>query len=440
VIPEPSSESGNESVENPGRMESPERVGNAKQVENVESMENPGREESGLPTAERAGPDFANATPSAVAVVPEPLPFSFTGQATPYFRIWIVNFLLSVVTLGLWSPWAKVRKRRYFYGHTWVGGANFEYHGNPVAILRGRLIAAAAFVVYWFVDHLLPGAGPALLLVLLTAAPWIVARSLAFNAANSSHRGIRFGFDGSARAVLAAIWPLFLWPVVLWLSERDPLAIVENATAFIVTTAGLYLVLLCVYPYAVARVRRLTVSHSSWGQTRFLSSMRTKKVYAIYGIAIVLGVAGLVAMAVVGVAGYFVARLVPDIDADTIGIATAVWAGLLYVILVIVVMAYTRSRVGNLVFDTAELADLARFKSRVSARRLARLYAQNLFAIMFSAGLLIPWAAIRVARYRVESLSVQPQAALDSVSSAVTAGASATGEELGEVFGFDLAL
>ena len=43
----------------------------------------------------------------------------FTGQAGEYFRVWIVNVLLSVVTLGLYSPWARVRTRQYFYGHTW---------------------------------------------------------------------------------------------------------------------------------------------------------------------------------------------------------------------------------------------------------------------------------------------------------------------------------
>ena len=60
------------------------------------------------------------------------LRLAFTGRAGDYFRIWIVNLLLTLVTMGLWSPWAKVRKRRYFYGHSWLANANFEYHGNPV--------------------------------------------------------------------------------------------------------------------------------------------------------------------------------------------------------------------------------------------------------------------------------------------------------------------
>jgi hypothetical protein len=47
---------------------------------------------------------------------------------------------------------------------------------------------------------------------------------------------------------------------------------------------------------------------------------------------------------------------------------------------------------------------------------------------------------IRVARYRIESLSVLPDVPIDAVAATVSGGPAATGEELGEVFGFDLAL
>lgn len=44
--------------------------------------------------------------------------FSFTGTGSEYFRIWIVNLLLSIVTLGIYSAWAKVRRMKYFYRNT----------------------------------------------------------------------------------------------------------------------------------------------------------------------------------------------------------------------------------------------------------------------------------------------------------------------------------
>jgi len=37
-------------------------------------------------------------------------PVEFTAGAGEYFRIWIVNLALTIVTLGVYSAWAKVRR------------------------------------------------------------------------------------------------------------------------------------------------------------------------------------------------------------------------------------------------------------------------------------------------------------------------------------------
>ena len=55
---------------------------------------------------------------------------SFGGSGFEYFKIWIVNILLTILTLGLYYPWAKVRKNRYFYGNTSLDERNFEYHAT----------------------------------------------------------------------------------------------------------------------------------------------------------------------------------------------------------------------------------------------------------------------------------------------------------------------
>jgi uncharacterized membrane protein YjgN (DUF898 family) len=397
--------------------------------------------EPGPASAEPAPPPTQPATAAATPAGLPPLPFSFSGNASDYFRIWIVNLLLVLLSLGIWSAWAKVRKRRYFYGHTWVAGSNFEYHGNPLAILRGRLLAAGAFVVYWFTDHLQPDLGPWLLLALLGAAPWIIARSLSFNAANSSHRGIRFAFKGATREVAVAIWPLFLWPLVLWFTRTDPYDFSARRIGYFIAAGFVYVVLICAYPYAVARVRRLTVARSSWGASGFWSVLRIRQVYAIYGIAVLLALGGLLVAGTVGFGiGAAITFLIGERAGPVMALFAGLWIALLYGSIVVVTMAYTRSRIGNLVFDTTSLERLVRFRSSVSARRLARLYAGNLVAILCSVGLLIPWAVVRVARYRVESLVALPRAPLDDVEAAVWSNTAATGEELGEVFGFDLAL
>jgi len=69
--------------------------------------------------------------------------FAFTGSGGEYFRIWIVNLFLSIITVGIYSAWAKVRRERYFHSNLVLDKSTFAYHGNPVAILKGRLVVVA---------------------------------------------------------------------------------------------------------------------------------------------------------------------------------------------------------------------------------------------------------------------------------------------------------
>ena len=62
----------------------------------------------------------------------------FEGTAGEYFKIWIVNLALSVVTLGIFSAWAKVRSKRYLYGNTFIGAHAFDYHAQPLRIPGDR--------------------------------------------------------------------------------------------------------------------------------------------------------------------------------------------------------------------------------------------------------------------------------------------------------------
>ena len=110
----------------------------------------------------------------------------FRGRGGEYFRIWIVNLALSVLTLGLYSAWAKVRTQRYFYGNTYLAGQSFEYHASPWRILVGRLIALALLLGYSASVVLVPLSFGLWLLILGAALPWLANASLRFDARNSS--------------------------------------------------------------------------------------------------------------------------------------------------------------------------------------------------------------------------------------------------------------
>ena len=100
--------------------------------------------------AERVLESGGGTTSDAGSVPSKPsskeLGFRFTGDVGEYFGIWVVNVFLTIVTLGIYSAWAKVRTKRYLYGNTVLDGSPFDYDANPTAILKGRLIATFASV------------------------------------------------------------------------------------------------------------------------------------------------------------------------------------------------------------------------------------------------------------------------------------------------------
>jgi uncharacterized membrane protein YjgN (DUF898 family) len=182
-------------------------------------------------------------------------PVVFTGKAGEYFGIWIVNLLLSIVTLGIYSAWAKVRRNKYFYNNTLIDGVGFDYHASPIAILKGRIIAVVLFVLYQVFAGFSPIAAVILLIAFLFALPWIVVRGLTFNARNSSHRGLRFDFDGS---YLQAALAFIVYPIL------------------VVITLGLAL------PFVAQRVNQFAFNHHKFGLSHFQMQALVKDFYMVY--------------------------------------------------------------------------------------------------------------------------------------------------------------
>lgn len=371
--------------------------------------------------------------------------FSFTGRAGEYFAIWIVNLFLSIVTLGIYSAWAKVRKKRYFYGHTWVADANFEYHGNPIAILKGRIIAFIAFATYSGVGHFMPKVAAALAVALFVAAPWFIARSMAFNAWNSSYRNIRFRFHATYMDVLKCIAPIALVLVFPFLMpDWDPASTEPPPTSFWVVLVMQMVAAFAVYPYIVGSLKRLHVNHSAFGAAPFSTRATVGAFYGIYlqtlGLMILVGI---VFSVIAGAIGGLIGMMGPNTVLSSPFLAGFFFAVAIFGVyfgMGALMIAFTKSRIGNLVFNQSNLDGKIYFVSTLKARQLFRLYFTNLLAILFSFGLAIPWATVRVMGYRAECLSLNSESPLDELIAGIGANVGATGEELGEFFNVDLSL
>ena len=190
-------------------------------------------------------------------------PVIFQGKTSEYFGIWIVNLLLSLITLGIYSAWAKVRRKKYFNNNTLIDNVGFDYHAKPISILKGRLIAVAFFIAYGMSASIHPFLPAVFLGIFFIALPWLVVRGSIFSARNTSHRGLRFDFIGTigqAAKVFIGL-PLLFIP-----------------------TLGL------IFPYVAHQKSQFLVNNHRFGLSQFDMQPVVKKYYKVYFIVMILPV------------------------------------------------------------------------------------------------------------------------------------------------------
>jgi uncharacterized membrane protein YjgN (DUF898 family) len=370
-------------------------------------------------------------------------PFRFTGTAGEYFRVWVVNTFLVIVTIGLWSPWAKIRKRRFFLRNTWVAGANFDYHASPWPILRGRLIAGALFIAYWFLGELNPRYAPWIALFVAVIAPWIVVSSLRFNLTNTSYRNLRFSFEGTVRDAIAALWPI--WLVALSAVLYPPVFDEADSVTRNALSGLAYLVFIVFYPYLHGKMRLLVLNYSRYGFAPIACSTRVKTFYTIYGRGLLVGIGLYIAAAIIafalglaaGAAGMFAAAAsLPKWFPVLIGIVIALpfaCAGVIW-------YAFTQTRLINATFNLTTISNNVRLFSRITTPQMAKLYITNTLAVIFTLGLAIPWAAVRTAKQRVETTALAVSGDIDDIIADAVPPTSATADAGAEFFSLDIAL
>lgn len=375
------------------------------------------------------GPDPA-AQPQAQSGTPMPaqvttFPMSFTGNAGEFFRIWIVNVALSVVTLGLYTPWARVRTRQYFFGNTWVDGHNFEYTANPIALLKGYLIVAFFFGAYnaamqfqfqgweWVVG--LIG------LLFVGIYPWLVRQSMRFLARSTVHRGLNFRFLGS-------------------MGE----AYVSYGLANI--ASGLVLPAL---PWAWFMQRRYQVEGVHYGQAKGHFRGDIGPFYIIGLTAFGLTLAGIAALVLIGLglavlAGVTGADWLKSEGAQpgvggmiglVVGIALVYGA---FILLYLGMWQYVRAATMKYVLNNVELGGVVRLSATFNPWTVMWIGLGNTLAQVVSLGLLTPWAMIRRTKYVTEHIQVRTITNLDDFTADQGNQESALGEAATELLDINL--
>ncbi len=338
---------------------------------------------------------------------PTSYPLEFTGTAEEYFRIWIVNTFLTIITFGIYAAWAKVRTRQYFYTHTRLAGQPFEYLADPKAILRGNLIIGGAFLLYTALGHYNPTLAGIIVILFYLLLPFLIYKTLRFYAHNSAFRNIRFRFLG----MLKESYIIYMGLIVL-----------------IPLTLGL------IFPYWFFRQKKYFFEHIAFGTSLNSFDGKPGFFYGTYltASAILIGV-----LAILGIGAYALFQNSHEYASLVPIIFLVVYPFLL--IGGVLIQQYIYAHLNNYCWEHSQLGTV-RFESTLHAGELMWIRFSNIVAIICSVGLLIPWAKVRSTRYVLDHLMVITQGSLDEFTGAATAEDSAIGDVATDIFDIEIGL
>lgn len=142
--------------------------------------------------------------------------FVFHGKTGDFFVLCLVNLLLTMVTFGIYSPWAFVKFQRYIYENMELNGVRFKYNGTGGALFASVVLLSILFFGSFF---LCTSINPKLMflpvVIFAILTPLLALKGLHYQAMMTSLNGVRFGFNCS---VGQAVWALVVLPILLILA------------------------------------------------------------------------------------------------------------------------------------------------------------------------------------------------------------------------------
>jgi uncharacterized membrane protein YjgN (DUF898 family) len=138
---------------------------------------------------------------------------SFHGDGGELFITYLVNGLLTIITIGIYRFWAKVKVRKFIFRNTEFMGERFDYHGTGKELFIGFLKALGILIVFILiiaglniaVSRLLSPQVAAIVNIIIiyvsifAFVPFIITGIQRYRLSRSSWRNIRFKFSGTAK-------------------------------------------------------------------------------------------------------------------------------------------------------------------------------------------------------------------------------------------------
>jgi uncharacterized membrane protein YjgN (DUF898 family) len=308
---------------------------------------------------------------------------SFQGSGGTLFGIYLLNTLLTLFTLGIYSFWGKTKVRSYLWSKTEIEQDCFVYHGPGKELMSGFFKAMLVFGIPLMILNLLPdflepkeilgkGLRAFSSIIVMLFIPVAMVGSRRYRLSRTSWRGIRFSFRGKTGEFMK----IFL-----------------GGGSLTVLSLGFY------YPFYAVRRQRFMVENSYFGNHRFEFNGLGQDLLKPYLLALLLTL-------------------------PTLGLS---WVWFL--------AKKQRYFWGHTHFDAVD------FRSTVTGGRLLALHLTNFLLLLFTLGLAWSWVMVRKIRFAFAYLTLEGMVDPAMIRQEAQA-ASATGDVLAGLMdaGFDMGM
>ncbi len=333
---------------------------------------------------------------------------AFTGTGDGYAKVFFANLALNLITFGFYSPWAKVRKLKYFHHNTVLAGSSFEYTANPWSICKGRLVVLGLFMAFSVLSAI-PILNIVMYLAFICVVPRLILQTYRFRARYTEYRGLKFHFNGTT-------WNVFHYSVLCRFFAIIPLGLLV--------------------PAARAAERRYVMRELQFGTARFTGKTTTKDFWEVYLTTIGIGI--LIALPFVSFFLFrsFLAAL-PITSGAIGGIALVASLVFINVGILSVLNPIFHALVGKVTWNGASVGEATvTYTPQVSS--LIKICLANSFMVICTFGLAHPWCVVRLLRYKMSCLSVASPTGVQSFVGTRREEVQSLGDQAAEVLDMDL--
>jgi len=303
---------------------------------------------------------------------------SFHGKGGELFSIMIVNWLLTIITLGFYYPWAKAKQLKFIYGSVALNDDRFSFNGSGKEMFLGFIKTIAVIILIYGVSFIFVYSGMPTIGVLVgyllffALVPIAIHGAYRYRMSRTTWRGIRFGYRGDRSELIKNCFTWIFYSII---------------------TFGIY------GSWFAINLRKYILNHIKMGSAEFEYDADGGDYFWL------------------NIKGYF-------LTVFTLGIYSFWWQKSLF-----------EFYINNLSLSNGEQKNT--FRSTATAGDFFELVVINLLIIVFSLGLGYAWVVTRTMEFIAENIEIEGDIDLDAISQTEEEFNDATGEDLGDAMNLD---